>query len=154
MLSNSGESVLLYDRCSLTSDVTTTISCVPKMAERVREVERNRNNKIRLMSENGEFTSGNCEKQIGDESLNKLKSLFYLNNVENDCFTKYSVNNDGGVNRASEFCPDVDGFSSDYKGICPNNDDENCGKKRCSDRYDSSESSDRYIYLIRYNFYL
>lgn len=95
------------------------------------------------MSENGEFLSEKSEKQIEDNGLNNLKSLFYLSNIENNCFSKYSVNEDG-VNRASEFCPDVDGFSSDYKGICPNN-EENCRKKRCSDRYDSSESSDRYF---------
>lgn len=124
-------------------DVTTTISCVPKMADTVYEVERNRNTKIRLMSENGEFMGVNSEKQDVDNSLNNLKSIFYLNSLEDNCFSKYSVNNDG-ISRASEFCPHVDGFSSEYKGLCPNN-DENCRKKRCSDRYDSSESSDRYL---------
>lgn len=122
-------------------DVTTTISCVPKMAESVCEVERNRNEKIRLMSENGEFMSVNSDKSVEDNDLNNLKNILYLNNFENNCFSKYSVNNDG-INRASGFCPHVDGFSTEYKGICPNN-DENCRRKRCSDRYDSSESSDR-----------
>ncbi|KAK6619457.1 hypothetical protein RUM43_012214 [Polyplax serrata] len=113
------------------------------MAESVREVERNRNNKIRLMSENGDFLSGNREKQVGATGANDLNELFYIGTVRNgEHFGKYTGNDDR-VNRASEeFCPDVDDFSSDYKGICPRN-DENCRKKRCSDRYDSSESSDR-----------
>lgn len=121
------------------------------MAESVCEVARNRNKKIRLMSENGEFLSANREKQVSDDGLN-LKSIFYLNNLESNCFNKYSVNNDG-VNRSSGFCPHVDGFPPEYKGICPNN-DENCRKKRCSDRYDSSESSDRLVPIQIYLYFL
>lgn len=94
------------------------------------------------MSENGEFMSLNSMDDLRDNGLSSLDNMFYLNSLEDNCFSKYGMNGGGGINRASGFCcPHVDGFSSEYKGMCPNN-DENCRRKRCSDRYDSSESSD------------
>lgn len=68
---------------------------------------------------------------------NTLKSSFYIHGDSGELCSRFEI--DGvvelGVRASAMLC----GASSEF---CPNNGD-NCRKKRCTDRYDSSESSDR-----------
>lgn len=68
---------------------------------------------------------------------NTLKSSFYIHGDSGELCSSFRI--DGvvglGVRASAMLC----GASSEF---CPNNGD-NCRKKRCADRYDSSESSDR-----------
>jgi len=77
------------------------------------------------------------------KSVNMVQEAFegsgYLDSEENSCYSKCS-DHDSSLGTAScdfpsEFC------GKDELNSCENED--HCRKKRCSDRYDSAESSDR-----------
>jgi len=107
-----------------------------------------------------------------DCGKNKLKTAFVItsaanmdvsntNNVVNSEQPKLCVNGESGDDECSKFgvdsvvcvsssCNSGSGesnspFTTEFKNLCQDNDD-NCRKKRCADRYDSSESSDRLVF--------
>ncbi|XP_069675318.1 zinc finger protein jing homolog [Periplaneta americana] len=73
---------------------------------------------------------------LNSNTLNTLKSSFYINGDSGELCSSFRI--DGvvglGVRASAMLC-------SAGSEFCPNNGD-NCRKKRCADRYDSSESSD------------
>lgn len=100
------------------------------------------------MNENGGML--NAEFISGDRA-DSLKSSFYLNNDLCPDFVSNGVRElvmetSGLLNEVCSVMGSehVD-FNDDFKGMCAEGED-NCRKKRCTDRYDSSESSDRYVF--------
>lgn len=71
---------------------------------------------------------------LNSNGVDTLKSSFYIDGDSGDLC---SINGVVGLGvREAMVC------SGGSQEFCPNNGD-NCRKKRCTDRYDSSESSDR-----------
>lgn len=100
-----------------------------------------------LVNENEVFISETSEESVNKDKLNNLKSSFYLIDENSGLCSNFRLN--GVVNEACselDVClvmgSDHEEFSSEFKSMCSDNED-NCRKKRCTDRYDSSESSDR-----------
>ncbi|XP_071452997.1 zinc finger protein AEBP2 [Hetaerina americana] len=79
---------------------------------------------------------------VNTKGLCGMKSKFYLSGESENYGAKFRVNGVGLRVHASENCDEhVSEFSTDFKSLCSNGDDS-VRKKRCTDRYDSSESSD------------
>ncbi|KAJ8889077.1 hypothetical protein PR048_008571 [Dryococelus australis] len=70
------------------------------------------------------------------DGLKAVKPAFYISGDSGQLCSNFRVNG-LGVRAASAMLT-----GSQFSALCANGED-NCRKKRCSDRYDSSESSDR-----------
>lgn len=79
--------------------------------------------------------SDNGENRVKNDSVND-------NGCENVDFVRVACDSD---KLFKNLCSNNDG-SKQHEGILPCEDD--CRKKRCVDRYDSSESSDRFVNLF------
>jgi len=119
-------------------DVTSMLLCVPnKMADGVCAEGTADSVKDSVVKQTVDLLSISHEDCLNSNTLNTLKSSFYIRGDSEELSSSFQI--DGvvglGVRAAAMLC----GSSSEF---CPNTGD-NCRKKRCADRYDSSESSDR-----------
>lgn len=104
-----------------------------------------------LMNENDILLSVQSEDSFNLDTLDSLKSTLYMLGQNGELCSNFTMSSvDLDVRGCSELdlCrameSDNEEFSSGFQSTCEENED-NCRKKRCADRYDSSESSDRYI---------
>lgn len=107
------------------------------------------------MNENGSLL--NAEFIAGDGS-DSLKSGYYLSNELCSDYLSNGVRELDVVTSGllNEVCSvmgteHVD-FNDDFKRMCAESED-NCRKKRCTDRYDSSESSDRFVFCYDFDIF-
>lgn len=125
-------------------DVMSVLLCVPnKMADGLcvqgtarRENDLKVKDNVDLLS----ISNKDCMKKKG---LTNVKTSFYICSDSGELCSNYRVN--GVLNlgvHASDMLCSASSKHVEYSSLCPNGED-NCRKKRCADRYDSSESSDR-----------
>ncbi|GLH00273.1 hypothetical protein R5R35_014325 [Gryllus longicercus] len=81
---------------------------------------------------------------LNSKGLNSLKSTFYINGESGELCSNFRVNGvvTLGVHASRDMLCSANTEHVDFTSLCPDAGD-NCRKKRCADRYDSSESSDR-----------
>jgi hypothetical protein len=120
------------------SDVTSMLLCVPnKMADGVCADGTAGSVKDSVVKQTVDLLSISHKDCLNSNTLNTLKSSFYIRGDSGELCSSFQIDGVVGLGvRASDM---LCGASSEF---CPNNGD-NCRKKRCADRYDSSESSDR-----------
>lgn len=79
---------------------------------------------------------------LSSSNLNDMKSAFYLSGDSEHFSSDFRLNGVRLGVHTSQGTQHAE-FSSDFKSLCSVSGSDNGRKKRCTDRYDSSESSDR-----------
>lgn len=98
-----------------------------------------------ILQNEGDVLLG-CASEDSSNTSDSIKSGYFVLSESDQLCSKFQLN---GVKLKAcsgldsrEMNSDTDGFTAVLKSISEENGD-NCRKKRCADRYDSSESSDR-----------
>lgn len=86
-----------------------------------------------------------CASEDSSSNSDSIKSGYFVISESDQLCSKFQLNGvtlKGCSELNREMSSHTDGFTAVLKSISEDNAD-NCRKKRCADRYDSSESSDR-----------